>query len=423
MTQPVIQVLVGFQSTTGFGQPFILDDAVNGVLNTTGRGTLGGITYVDLTSLVQNINIGRGRSRQLQEFQSGQATVTFWNKERSLDPLNTSSPYWIGSPSTGKTGIQPRLPIIINANGIPIYTGLITSWNLAYDLANNDLMFAQCSDNFTVFANLQLDAHTTTAESTSARINTVLAYSEVNYQGARSVSTGTSTLGGTAASADFSIAQDTNLLNYIQQITQSEQGQVYMSANGTFTWKGRGTVLTASAATFNGDGTGLAFQTLENQFGDTLLYNYIITQSPAGAVQTTSNATSIAQNQTQTYSDTNLLNSTTAEVAGLGDYLLGKYANPVLRFTGLTTELGALTQANQNIALNLDLTSIATVVKNFVTGAPSSSTQVLMVSGISHNITPTSHLVSYNFESTEQLGFFTLDNSFWGTLDNNLLSF
>ena len=60
MTQPVIQVLVGFQSTTGFGQPFILDDAVNGVLNTTGRGTLGGITYVDLTSLVQNINIGRG---------------------------------------------------------------------------------------------------------------------------------------------------------------------------------------------------------------------------------------------------------------------------------------------------------------------------------------------------------------------------
>ena len=107
----------------------------------------------------------------------------------------------------------------------------------------------------------------------------------------------------------------------------------------------------------------------------------------------------------------------------MGNYLLGKYATPVLRFTGLTTELGALTTANQNTALSLDLTSIATVVKNFVTGAPSSSTQVLMVSGISHNITPTSHLVSYNFESTDNLGFFTLDNALWGTLNNNLLSF
>ena len=87
MTQPVIQVLVGFQSTTAFGQPFVLNDTVNGVLDTSNRGTLGGITFVDLTSLVQNINIGRGRSRQLQEFTSGQATVTFWNKERSLDPF------------------------------------------------------------------------------------------------------------------------------------------------------------------------------------------------------------------------------------------------------------------------------------------------------------------------------------------------
>ena len=107
----------------------------------------------------------------------------------------------------------------------------------------------------------------------------------------------------------------------------------------------------------------------------------------------------------------------------MGNYILGKYATPVLRFTGLTTELGALTTANQNLALGLDLTSIATVVKNFVTGAPSSSTQVLMVSGISHNITPTSHLVSYNFESTDQLGFFTLNNALWGILDTNLLSF
>ena len=47
MSVPTMQVLVGFQSTTGFGTPFMLDDAFYGVLDTAGRGTLGGITFVD----------------------------------------------------------------------------------------------------------------------------------------------------------------------------------------------------------------------------------------------------------------------------------------------------------------------------------------------------------------------------------------
>jgi len=92
MTAPVIQVLVGFETQATFGTPFQLDDPFYGVLDTAGRGTLGGIQFADLTSLVQSININRGRSRQLQEFNSGTATVAFWNKGRSLAPLNTASP-------------------------------------------------------------------------------------------------------------------------------------------------------------------------------------------------------------------------------------------------------------------------------------------------------------------------------------------
>jgi hypothetical protein len=119
-----------------------------------------------------------------------------------------------------------------------------------------------------------------------------------------------------------------------------------------------------------------------------------------------------------------LLNSTTTEVAGLGNYLLGKYKNPVLRFTGLSTEMSALSATNQNIVLNLDMTSICTVVKNFVVGTPATETQTLIVSGISHNITPGSHIVSYTFESTDGNAYFTLDDAIFGTLSTtNLLSF
>jgi hypothetical protein len=178
-----------------------------------------------------------------------------------------------------------------------------------------------------------------------------------------------------------------------------------------------------AGATFNTDGTGLPYQTLINQYGDELLYNYIITQSPAGGVQTTSSAASIALYQAQQYAVTNLLNSTTAEVAGLGNYLLGKYQNPVLRFTGLSTQLTALSATNQDIALTLDLTSICSVVKNFVVGTPATETQTLIVSGVSHYILPGSHIISYTFESTDGNQYLTLDDSIFGTLDNNLLSF
>jgi hypothetical protein len=405
-----MQVLVGFQSTTGFGTPFMLDDSFYGVLDTAGRGTLGGLTFVDLTSLVESVNITRGRSRQLDQFNAGTATIAFNNVTQVLNPSNTASPYY--------PFVLPRCPIQILANNVPIYTGLITDWNLDYDISNQDIMYASCADNFTVLANQALNAVTPAVEATGTRINTVLDLAEINYQGARSIDIGSSTLGA------FAIDQDTNCLNYLQLVNTSEQGYLFMSAAGTLTFKGRSSVLNPVAgATFNTDGTGLPYQTLINQYGDELLYNYIVTQSPAGAVQTTSNAASIALYQSQQYALTDLLNSTTTEVAGLGNYLLGKYQNPVLRFTGLSTQIAALSTANQNILLGLDLTSICTVVKNFVVGTPATETQTLIVSGVSHSITPGSHIVSYTFESTDGNQYLTFDNTIFGTLDNNLLSF
>ena len=414
MTIPVIQVLVGFETSATFGTPFKLDNAVTGVLDTAGRGTLGGIQFADLTSLVQSVNINRGRSRQLQEFNAGTATVSFWNKERALDPLNTDSPYW--NSNAGTTGIVPRLPIVINANGIPIYTGLVTDWNVDYDLANNDMAYATCADSFTVLASNTLLDHTTVQELSSTRINTVLDYAEVNYAGPRAIGTGSSTLGGTAADAGFSVSEGTALLNYLQTVATSEQGYLYMSAAGTLTFKGRSAVLNPVAgAAFGGVGD-IPMQTLINEFGDELLYNYIVTQSPAGAQQIASDTASINQYQTQTYSQTSLLNSTTTEVASLGEYLLGKYKQPVLRFTGLSTQLLALTEAQQNVCFNLDLTSIANVIKNFAVGYPTTVTQTLIVSGISHNITPGSHIVTYTFEATDANQYFTLDDSVFGRL-------
>jgi hypothetical protein len=407
VTVPTYQVLVGFQTTTGFGQPFQLNDPVYGLLNT---GTLGGLAYADLTSIVLSVNIRRGRNRQLDQFNAGTAQVVFNNDSRVLDPLNTASIYY--------PFVLPRSPIIIYANGTPIYTGFVEDWNLDYQNANQGRMVARCVDTFGTLANQQLNAFTPSAQTSGLRVDAVLDRPEVAYQGARSIGTGSSTLGA------YAVSQDTNVLNYLQQVNTSEQGYLFTAADGTLTFKGRSSVLNpVSGASFTTDGTGIPYMTLINEFGSELLYNYIVTQSPAGAAQTSSDSASISLYQSQNYNLLQLLNSTTSEVAGLGAYLLGKYRNPVVRFTGVSCELASLTSAQWSTIFAIDLTSIVTVQKDYSTGTPLTESQTLITSGIEHRILAGSHIVSYTFESTDGNQYLTLDDAIFGTLDNNLLSF
>jgi hypothetical protein len=95
----------------------------------------------------------------------------------------------------------------------------------------------------------------------------------------------------------------------------------------------------------------------------------------------------------------------------------------VLRFTGLSTQLAALTTTQQTACLNLDLTDIASITKTFAQGTPSSTTQTVIVSGVTHSITPQSHIIGFSFESTSGEQFMTLDNAIFGVLDENLLAF
>jgi hypothetical protein len=94
-----------------------------------------------------------------------------------------------------------------------------------------------------------------------------------------------------------------------------------------------------------------------------------------------------------------------------------------LRFTGLSTELAALTQTQSDICLSLDLTDIATVTKTYAVGTPTTETQTLIVSGVEHRIRPGSHVIIYTFESTDGNQYLTLNDAIFGVLDQNLLAF
>jgi len=413
MSSPTVQVLIGFQTTSAFGTPFQLDNATYGKLDT---GTLGGFQMVDMTAQVTAIQITRGRNRQSESFNAGTASLTLVDPTRQLDPLNTASIYY--------PYVAPRQPVQILAGGVVIYTGVITDWNLAYDFVTaGNVTSAKCSDAFTVLANGAMNGWTPVEQLSNARVAAVLNLPEVAYQGSYSVGTGSSTLGA------YGVPAGTNVLSYLQNVAASEQGYLFMSANGTVTFTGRASLLNpVSAIAWTDDGTGIPYSSLTNQYGDELLYNYVQTQSPAYTPTSTApslayDLTSIATYQSQIYSKLDLLNSTIAETAALGQYVLGRYMNPVLRFTGVSSELGGRTAAQQATILAVDLTSIATVQKSFSTGTPASVTQTLIVSGISHTIRPGSHIVNFTFESADTSAYFTLDDAFFGRLDYNLLAF
>lgn len=405
---PDIQVFVGFQTTAGFGNPFQLNNATYGQLNT---GTLGGVQLVDLTNMVQSIGITRGRNRELEQFNAGTASVLLRDPNRILDPLNASSPYY---PFVG-----PRNPIEVYADGVGIFSGVVADWNLDYGInPQANFVTARCSDAFTVFANQSMNAWTPTAQATGVRVNAVLDLTEVRYQGPRSIDTGSSTLGA------YAVAAGANVLQYLQNIAASEQGYLFMGGDGTLNFRGRTSALNPTPSImFTDDGTGIVYQTLINSYGDELLYNYVQTQSPAGAVQIASDEISMALYQAQQYSKLDLLNSTTTEVAALGNYLLGRYKDPQVRFTGVEIQLAALDSADQATVLQTDLTDIVSVEKSFSAGTPSTVTQTLITSGVQHQITPASHVVRFTFESTDGNAYFTLNNDIFGMLNTNLLAF
>lgn len=412
MSAPTLRVEVGFQQTAGFATPFQLDNATYGLLDT---GTLGGIQMVDVTSMAQAVTITRGRNRQTESFNAGTASVRFYDPDRDLDPLNESSPYY--------PYVTPRQPIAIYANDIPIYTGLITDWNIDYDIAPaGTVTNAVCADNFTVLANMVMNAWTPSQQSTGERIEAVLTRPEIEYQGPYYIDTGLSTVGA------YAVTAGTNVLQYLQTVNASELGYLFIDATGALRFRDRYPAAQPGIGTdatfdFTDDGSDTPYQSLTNQFGDELLFNFVQLQSPAGSPVTAEDAESAALYQLQQFSKLDLLNSSTDELQNMADYLVGQYGTPVLRFTSVETQLAALDTAKQNTVLGTEITSLVCVDKSFSTGTPSTVTQELVVTGISHNITPGDHRIRFTFENVDQRPFFILDSATNGVLDSNLIAF
>lgn len=347
--------------------------------------------YINVAADVRSITINRGRSRQLDHYQPGTATVVLNNRSRTYDPLNLSGTYVSG----GVTQIQPGRRIKIKATHpttltqYTIFTGTVREWQLGYDRTDATTTLV-CSDAITDLAKINITT-TTSAGLSGFAAGEVFGASGL---GLVSVDAGVSTLQATTFTDEIA-------LSAIQIIEKSEQGAVYADESGILQFDSRHAILTetrsnTSQATF---GTGnLPYTDIALDYDSDMIRNSVTATRTGGTAQTDTDATSITTYGKRSYSLSGLAVSTDVQALSIADYLVLAYKDPAVRVTSI--EFAPQYHADtMTQALSRQLRDRVTVT--FAPPGGGTISQQLFIEGISHRVSPQGQMMSlFTFGST-----------------------
>jgi hypothetical protein len=405
MAVPTKRVEIEIDPNSGLQPFFTLDDPIYGVLDSP-EAILGSLAYVDVTQHVISMNVDRGSSRLLDKYNAGQASVVFDNTTRLFDPLNADSPY--------SEQLLPRRGIKIYSGDENVFTGIVEDWNLNYNPSGDNTTTAVASDRFTLLAQQNMSAHTATSQLSGSRISAILDRPEVEWSPTdRDIDSGQYVM-----QADV-VDQGTVVLDYLNQVAQSEYGDIFIAKNGYLTFQDS-TVGPSNAGliTLADDGTGIKFTELQVVFGSELLYNRVSLTRVNGTAQVVDDLTSQAFYGITTYEQDNLLNNNDSDVLNQANYLLNKYANPQYRFETITVELAELSSAEALQVLTKELTDTL-YVKFTPNGIGDPIQKYAQIIGINHRIGNFTHTVTFNLDTLD-FAPFVLDDSQFGTLGGSL---
>lgn len=405
---PTITAFFGLDETGG--DVFTLDDPVKSLLDNV-TYVLGGDLGTDIASDAFGITINRGRSLELDEFQTGTCAIHFRNWHRRYDPLNTAGPYY-GS-------LDPGVKIAVAIWGQTIYTGTVDEWATSWEANNDATAVATVWDAMGDLARMEFDAWTATAAQTAGpRLTAICDRPEIAYGGNRAFDTGISTLQGD------SVTWGSNALNYAQLVAKSDQGRLFADRFGVLTFNDRHHLINAEPAiVFSDIPGGLGFHGITTRNGSELMYNRVGVDREGGTLQTVED---ITDRKVRALGLSGLLQDSDTQSMDMAEYLLSVYKDPTTRIASLTIDLAAdvFTSAERSAIARLDIGQMIEVIWTpAATGA--AVDQELIIEGVSHTIDVAGqHVMTLSLSPQSQGSTFILDDPVYGLLDGvGLLSF
>ena len=416
---------------------------------------------VDVTAYVRSVSIRRGRSRELDRFSTGTASVTFNNEDRRFDPLFSAGPYF------GQ--IRPRLRVSVVRDEISLFDGLIEDWNLDYDLSGKSDASISCVDGLALLAQTALDEFTNAQQTPAERIASVITRPEVAYAGATDFDPGFNIMQGDT------VAANTDTLGYLDKVVATDLGRLFVDGAGVLRYRDRTSGITSSPqvvfasetdpyvqqlSTLSGaslwfdaasplplrvDADAKAqlilqdavlwfdasdpdfvapvvpFSEVAVELGSEFLFNRIQITRAGGVVQIAVDDASVSTYGVRTYSADGLLFLGDAETLEFADFLSTLYSQPNVRVAGHTVLLHGLDTSTRRYMQRLEIGDVVRTV-----WAPNNVGQAFdslsLVEGIEHSIGVDTHTLKVQLTPFAAEGFI-LDDLNRGLLDTSELTY
>ena len=412
MPIPTINAVINFSTGPSFAQTFILD---SGILGTNVLGDSAAV-IVDVSDQVNLIQTRRGRNPLSDEFQTGNLTLKIVDQNGDFNPTNPLSPYY--------NLLTPMKKVQISAtySGVtyPIFSGFITSYVNSQPKDATEVAYTTITavDAQRLAQNAQISTVTgaTAGNLSGTRINQIL--DQISWPATmRDVDAGLTTMQADPGTNRTS-------LSALQTVANSEYGAIYVDASGSFVFQDRSVTAGSIGGTptlFADDGTGIQYANAVWKLDDTLIFNKSTVTRAGGTAQVATNQASIDKYFLHSYFLDGLLMQTDAVALDYARAYTASRAETSIRCDAVELDLYT---ANYNTgiiaALDLDFFDPITVI----TTQPGGSTleKTLQIFGVAFNITPNSWKTT--FTTLEPvIDAFILNNTIYGTLDYNVLSY
>lgn len=407
-----LKVTVRFQTSPSFGPNLVLGDAGSPL----GTGVLSDAasTPVDITSVVNQVAIRRGRNRLLDKFDAGTCTVQLTDTTGLFDPDN----------GTYADEILPMRQLQVSATygatNYTLYSGFIDEWDYTYQPGENAaFMTIKAIDSFRLLNLSRITSVTdgTAGQTTSTRMGKIL--DMISWPTSlRDFSTGT---GQTTCKVDG--GSDRDVLTACQAVNQTELGAFFCETNGTLKFMDRNDIVkkhAESPTVFDDTGANIQYQSVDFDIDDTILANNVSVKRVGGSAQSVSDATSISTYFNRTYDRSNLIMDSDADALNQAKSILANRKDPKLRIGSISLDAYGNVSNRVTAALNTKIFDPIKVTRTQPGGGTVSRT--LSVQGIEHTISPNSWVTT--FQTAEKiLDGFILNSATSGKLDTNALSY